>query len=85
MKPSEMNARPALVLAEGSTSSMRSMMCTTSQICTPNWGTEAEAIPMPRKEVMMNPRGKAKIWGQTAAPGVLAREAKSGELVTRDD
>jgi hypothetical protein len=31
---------------------------------------------------MMKPIGRAMICGQTAAPGVLAREAKSGALVT---
>jgi hypothetical protein len=75
-------ASPARVLGDGSTSSIRSIMCTTSQICSPNCGADAEAIPIPRKEVMMKPIGSAMICGQTAAPGVLAREAKSGALVT---
>jgi hypothetical protein len=75
-------ASPARVLGDGSTSSIRSIICTTSQICSPNCGADAEAMPIPRKEVMIKPIGRAMICGQTAAPGVLAREAKSGALVT---
>jgi hypothetical protein len=38
---------------------------------------------IPKNEVMLNPIGMAINCGQTAAPGVLALEAKSGALVMR--
>jgi hypothetical protein len=54
---------------------------TTSHTCSPNCGTDAEAMTMPRKLVTLNPIGMAMSWGHTAALGVLALEAKSGALV----
>ena len=42
-----------------------------------------ELTMMPRKLTMINPNGMAMSCGKAAALGVVAREAKSGALVTR--
>lgn len=36
---------------------------------------------MPKKDTIENPSGMPMIWGQTAAEGVVARDAKSGALL----
>lgn len=40
-------------------------------------------MTIPRKEVIAKPTGMAMSWGQTAALGVFALDAKSGALVMR--
>jgi hypothetical protein len=44
---------------------------------------ELELTMIPRKLTMLNPIGTEISCGQTAAPGVEARDAKSGALTTR--
>lgn len=44
---------------------------------------EAELTIIPMKLTIEKPSGTANNWGSFAAPGVFARDAKSGAFVTR--
>jgi hypothetical protein len=53
------------------------------QTSCPKITVELELTMIPRKLTMLNPIGTEISCGKTAAPGELARDAKSGALTTR--
>ena len=82
MNDAEMNQTPKRVACDGLPSKNIPNKSIGDHTGVPYRTSDEEPTMMPMKLTMENAKGTAINWGQSAAEGVRAREAKSGAFLT---